>query len=148
MATNDFFTFCSEGSVENGDMLSIANYALDSERRTGYRPGLARRALINRALRQSSYLGTVLAQFIADTLDVDVKDDGDFQSLADKFGQAVEAYAAHVHQGEQGEQGPQGETGPQGPVGPQGPRGPAGPSGTLAGAQALSPWIYYLAGAR
>lgn len=105
MATCEFYTFAAEGSVGSGDLLPLDAYADDGERATGFQRGLARRALINRALRQSSHMGAVLARFVADTLDVDVHDDADVQALADQFGASVARFAATVAQGDKGDPG-------------------------------------------
>ncbi|WP_298032486.1 hypothetical protein [uncultured Desulfovibrio sp.] len=105
MADSEFLTFCPDGTVAAGDLLSIDDYANEEQRIRGYQPGLARRALINRALRQSSHMGAVLARFVADALDTDVADDGNVQALADSFAAAVRVYTAAVQKGDQGPAG-------------------------------------------
>lgn len=105
MGNSEFFPFCPEGSPANGDLLDIADYAADGQRVSGFQPGLARRALINRALRQSSHMGAVLARFVADSLDVDVLDNGDVQALADQFAAAVTRFTEAVVKGEKGDPG-------------------------------------------
>ncbi|MCE9898074.1 tail fiber protein [Raoultella terrigena] len=48
---------------------------------TGFTAGLARAAQINKALRQGTVMASVLAQFIAETTEEDVLDDGDTTKL-------------------------------------------------------------------
>lgn len=61
MATNYIYQFAGDVSAL---VLSDGDYASDSQRAIGNQPGIARADFVNKALRQSSYMATVLAQFI------------------------------------------------------------------------------------
>lgn len=56
---------------------------------TGFTAGIARSEQVNKALRQATVIASVLAQFIADTTDTDVLDDGDTSALLTKLIEAL-----------------------------------------------------------
>lgn len=73
MATNDFLPFCS---VDTGTNLeSQADYAADPQLLIGNQPGIARSALVNKAIRQATYIASCLAQFLANTTGDNLLDD-------------------------------------------------------------------------
>jgi hypothetical protein len=73
MATNDFVPFCS---VDTGTNLEEqAAYLADPQLLIGNQPGVARSQLVNKALRQSTYIAACLAQFLANTTGNNVLDD-------------------------------------------------------------------------
>ncbi|HCL7278878.1 TPA: hypothetical protein N2X24_000593 [Escherichia coli] len=74
MATNDFKPFAT-GSGAN--VLSQADYEALSVLASGFLSGKASSAQVNKALRQSSTIAAVLAQFMADSTGSDVLDNGD-----------------------------------------------------------------------
>lgn len=64
MATTEILPFA--GSATGTDILTQSAYSTDSQRHTGNVTGVARRALVNKVLKQSSLLAASLAKFIAD----------------------------------------------------------------------------------
>lgn len=77
--TNEIIQFCPPSISAN--LEPLADYAIDPLLTTGNVPGVAKSAFNNRAIHQSSFVATALAQLIADTLTVDVLDDGDVATL-------------------------------------------------------------------
>lgn len=74
MATNNFLTFTNTDTGTN--LPTQGDYAVDAQRDIGNQPGVASSKLNNKAIRQSSFITSQLAQFIANTsglnmLDVD-----------------------------------------------------------------------------
>ncbi|MBL2606776.1 hypothetical protein ELK16_27695, partial [Klebsiella pneumoniae] len=78
MATNDFKPFAT-GSGAN--VLSQADYEALSALASGFLSGKASSAQVNKALRQSSSIAAVLAQFMADSTGSDVLDNGNIATL-------------------------------------------------------------------
>ncbi|WP_267411824.1 hypothetical protein [Pantoea sp. GM_Pan_4] len=73
MATNNFKAF---GIGAGANVTSQADYEALAALLTGFQSGKASSAQINKALRQSSTMAYVLAQFISDSTSVDVLDNG------------------------------------------------------------------------
>jgi len=73
MATNNFKSF---GIGAGANVTSQADYEVLTALLTGFQSGKASSAQINKALRQSSTMAYVLAQFISDSTSVDVLDNG------------------------------------------------------------------------
>lgn len=73
MATNNFKSF---GIGAGANVTSQADYEALAALLTGFQSGKASSAQINKALRQSSTMAYVLAQFISDSASVDVLDNG------------------------------------------------------------------------
>jgi len=73
MATNNFKAF---GIGAGANVTSQADYEALAALLTGFQSGKASSAQINKALRQSSTMANVLAQFISDSASVDVLDNG------------------------------------------------------------------------
>lgn len=73
MATNNFKSF---GIGAGANVISQADYETLAALLTGFQSGKASSAQINKALRQSSTMAYVLAQFICDSASVDVLDNG------------------------------------------------------------------------
>ena len=71
MSTNYIYTFAGDPGAL---VLTDGAYSSDGQRVVGNQPGIARADFINKALRQSSYMASVLAQFIVDRATVDVSD--------------------------------------------------------------------------
>ena len=61
MAVNYIYQFAGDISAL---VLNDGDYSSDVQRPVGNQPGVARADLVNKALRQCSYMSTVLAQFI------------------------------------------------------------------------------------
>lgn len=78
MATNDFKPF-AVGAGAN--VTTQADYEALAALITGFQSGKASSAQINKAIRQSSVMASVLAQFISDSASVDVLDNGNTASL-------------------------------------------------------------------
>ena len=91
MATNNILIFCPDGTEEAGDLISLESYKTDSGRLRGHQPGIARRELENKALRQATYMAAALAQYIADTAGVEVTDSGTLASLVTALKTAITA---------------------------------------------------------
>lgn len=73
MAANNFKPFATGNGA---NVTSQADYEALAALLTGFQSGKASSAQINKALRQSSTMAYVLAQFIADSASVDVLDNG------------------------------------------------------------------------
>ena len=73
MATNNFKAF---GIGAAANVTSQSDYEALAALLTGFQSGKASSAQINKALRQSTTMANVLAQFIADSASVDVLDNG------------------------------------------------------------------------
>ena len=73
MATNNFKAF---GIGTGANVTSQTDYEALAALLTGFQSGKASSAQINKALRQSSTMAYVLAQFISDSASVDVLDNG------------------------------------------------------------------------
>jgi hypothetical protein len=76
MSENKILQFAGDPSALTQDDVT---YADDYERLVGNQPGIARPEFVNKALKQSSFMSAVLAQFIVDNAEEDVQDD---QSVA------------------------------------------------------------------
>lgn len=73
MATNDFVPFCSTNTGTN--LLSQAAYLTDPQLPIGNQTGVSRSQLVNKALRQSTYISACLAQFLSNQTGDNVLDD-------------------------------------------------------------------------
>jgi len=73
MATNNFKPFANANSA---NVTTQADYEALAALLTGFQAGKASSAQINKALRQSSVMAYVLAQFISDSAVTDVLDNG------------------------------------------------------------------------
>lgn len=71
---NNFLTFCPTDTGTN--LLTQADYSVDTDRTNGNQPGVARSKLVNKAMRQSAFVSSQLAQFVADNTGTDVLDNG------------------------------------------------------------------------
>lgn len=86
MATNDFVPFCSTNTGSN--LLSQAAYLADAQLPIGNQPGVARSVLVNKALRQATYIASCLAQFISNKTGDDVLDDNTSSEVLTTLGKA------------------------------------------------------------
>lgn len=73
MPSNEFLAFCPTDTGSN--LLSQAAYLAATDRSIGNQPGIASSALVNKALRQSSWVSNQLSQYIVNTTGLDLLDD-------------------------------------------------------------------------
>jgi len=78
MGTNNYLTFTPTDTGTN--LLSQPDYAVDVQRDVGNQPGVARSKLVNKAMRQSSFITAAVAQTAADQ-GYDILDDGNLAKL-------------------------------------------------------------------
>ena len=94
---NQIMPFAAEGIVESGDLEPLASYLAHQLRLRGHQPGIANRAIENRALRQALHMAAGVAQFIANRHAPGVNDDGDLDAVEAGLVAAVnEAVAAAI----------------------------------------------------
>lgn len=70
--TNNFLPFCPTDTGTN--LLPQNEYAVASDRDVGNQPGVAKSRLVNKALRQSAFVTSQVAQYLANKLDENVVD--------------------------------------------------------------------------
>lgn len=78
MATNDFKAF---GIAAGANVTSQSDYESLDALLTGFQSGKASSSQINKALRQSTVMAAILAQFISDSANVDVFDNGNLANI-------------------------------------------------------------------
>ncbi|REF28501.1 tail collar domain [Xenorhabdus cabanillasii] len=78
MAKNEFLPF---GIADGANVLTNDEYSKLAARTDGFSSGVAKSQELNKVWRQSAAIATVVAQFIAETTDKDVLDDGNLQAL-------------------------------------------------------------------
>jgi len=78
MTTNNFKAF---GIGAGANVTGQTDYEALTALLTGFQSGKASSAQINKALRQGTVMASVLAQFIADSANVDVLDDGNLANI-------------------------------------------------------------------
>ncbi|WP_427183518.1 hypothetical protein ACL598_16765 [Bordetella bronchialis] len=88
---NDFLPF---GTGAGANVLDQAAYDALPARLAGFSSGTAKSIELNKVWRQSSFIASVLAQFIADATGEDVLDDGDSAGLEAKLRRAIAGYVA------------------------------------------------------
>lgn len=74
MPQNDFQTF---GTDPTANVITQAAYTALAARILGFQAGIANSAQLNKVWRQSTFMASVLAQYIANQTGSDVLDDGD-----------------------------------------------------------------------
>lgn len=79
MATNNILPFCPTDTGTN--LLTQGDYAIAPDRSNGNQPGVASSKLVNKAMRQSAFISSQLAEFIATKTTNDVLDDGNTAKL-------------------------------------------------------------------
>lgn len=85
---NDIKKFCETNDGSN--LISQADYVADAQRLIGNQPGIARSALVNKVLRQSSYMSNALAEYLATKTGSDVLDNNDTTALLALFNTAFD----------------------------------------------------------
>lgn len=93
MATNNFKAF---GIGAGANVTSQADYEALAALLTGFQSGKASSAQINKALRQSSTMAYVLAQFISDSASVDVLDNGGLAAILANLKNSVQNIAKNT----------------------------------------------------
>lgn len=78
MATNQYLPFATAGGA---NVLTPADYQALAARLSGFSAGVASSQQLNSVWRQSSVVAAMIAQFIADELNVNVLDDGNVANL-------------------------------------------------------------------
>lgn len=86
--TNEFLPFCPADTGSN--LLSESDYTAAADRVSGNKPGVASSKLNNKALRQSAYVASQLAQYILNTTGTDVLDDATPAKLLAQFNATFE----------------------------------------------------------
>ncbi len=90
MAKNEFLPFAI---ADGANVLTTEEYAKLLSRNSGFSAGVARSKELNTVWRQSSVISHVVAQFISDTMDNDIIDNGDVEALKANF---INALSKHV----------------------------------------------------
>ena len=89
-AINEILQFAPQGiEADDGDLLTLASYQDSNLRLRGHQPGLAQRAVENRANRQATFMASGLAQFIANRYAPGVLDNGDLDQVEAGLAQAI-----------------------------------------------------------
>lgn len=88
MATNNFKPF---GIGNGANVTSQTDYEALAALTSGFISGKASSAQINKALRQGTVMASVLAQFISDSSNVDVLDNGDAATILKNMKSAITA---------------------------------------------------------
>ncbi|WEJ90258.1 MAG: hypothetical protein P0Y63_04375 [Klebsiella huaxiensis] len=86
MAENNFKPFAI---ASGANVVTQAEWEALIALATGFTAGIARAGQINKALRQATVMGSVLAQFMADNTGKDILDDGNISDLVQKLHDAV-----------------------------------------------------------
>lgn len=79
MSTNDFLPFCATDTGSN--LESQADYLADAGRLIGNQPGIASSKFVNKAMRQSAFIMSQIAQYISNQTGSDVLDNADTSAL-------------------------------------------------------------------
>lgn len=86
-AENDFLVFAGDSSA---DVLTTSEYESDTDREIGNQVGIARQQLVNKALRQSSIIASMIGQFIYNNSGNQAVDDGTITDLLADFTTGIE----------------------------------------------------------
>lgn len=89
--TSDFLPFATSGTP---DVISQAAYTALAARGIGFNTGTALSNELNKVWRQSAFQAAVVAQFVANVLNINVNDDGNLGAGITNFTNAVAAAAA------------------------------------------------------
>lgn len=87
MATNNFKAFALD---PNANVLSQADWEALPTLLSGFTSGKASSAQVNKALRQSLFIASALAEFVSTTLNTDILDDGDINGFMSKLTSALQ----------------------------------------------------------
>lgn len=89
MSTNDFKVFAGAAGA---NVVAQVDWPTDPDIAQGFQTGTARAAAANKAIRQSSIIASMVAQFIVDNAATDALDDGTIATLQAGFQTAVEEF--------------------------------------------------------
>lgn len=78
---NEILPFALEGTVEDGDILTLEDYYKEKDRKEGFESGLADRSIQNTFNRQMSVFVTGTAEFLAGVYAPGIVDDGNIYSI-------------------------------------------------------------------
>lgn len=95
MPTNDFLPFCPTDTGTN--LLTQSQYVSATDRTDGNQPGIASAKLVNKALRQASYIASQMAQFLSNKTAEDVLDDANPAKLLAQFTASLKLHAPIVN---------------------------------------------------
>ena len=90
-ASTDFLPFATGAGA---NVVSQAVYAADSAVPNGFSSGIASSAKFNKVFRQSSFVAAAVATWMANTLGINVADDGDLNGFVANLAAAVKAAGA------------------------------------------------------
>lgn len=90
MPTNNFLNFC--GTDTGTNLLTQSDYNLSADRTSGNKPGVASAKLVNKALRQSAFITSQIAQYMANKTGSDVLDDDNAANLIATMNYALTMY--------------------------------------------------------
>nr|WP_258182589.1 hypothetical protein [Escherichia sp. 20412-1] len=93
MPINNFKAFATGASA---NVISQDDYEALTALVTGFTAGKASSAQINKALRQATFIAAALAQFVADTKNTDVLDNGDLSTFVTTLTEALNASASSL----------------------------------------------------
>lgn len=79
MPVNNFLPFCPTDTGTN--LLSQPDYSVATDRDVGNQPGVASSKLVNKSIRQATFITSQIAQFISDQTGQDVVDDANTAAL-------------------------------------------------------------------
>lgn len=79
MAVNQILKFCETDTGTN--LLTNPNYSADAQRLIGNQPGIARQQLVNKVLRQSSFISKVFADYLMQQTGSNINDDSNDAAL-------------------------------------------------------------------
>lgn len=86
MAINNFKAFALD---PNANVMSQADWEALPALLSGFTAGKASSAQVNKAIRQSTFITSAVAQFVSDALTQDILDDGDSQAFVAKLKQSI-----------------------------------------------------------
>lgn len=93
MPVNNFKAFATGASA---NVISQDDYEALTALVTGFTAGKASSAQVNKALRQATFIAAALAQFVADTKNTDVLDNGDLSTFVTTLTEALNASASSL----------------------------------------------------
>jgi len=97
MATSNILPFADTASAT--DIYDDAQYAADGDQATGNKAGIAKRKLVNKALKQSSKITAAVAQFVADNQATNITDALTVSALVTAITNAISAISSGGTQG-------------------------------------------------
>jgi hypothetical protein len=87
MGQNQFLAFATGG---NANVTDQASWAIDPTLTNGFYAGIAPSAKVNKAIRQGSFVGASISEWVnQQLLDIDINDDGVVQEWVDNFNAAL-----------------------------------------------------------